>query len=111
MAQRKRTPRQSARRKAYRGTVLLFLFIAVAIALGMWSLRSSAPPERPAAVTSATGSGMATDEGARFLGAWTCVACHAQQDEQWRASMHASAMAVPTPEAVKAPFGGERFAA
>lgn len=111
MAQRKRSPRQSARRKAYRGTVLLFLFIAVATALGMWSLRSSAPPEGPAAVTSATGSGMATDEGARFLGARTCVACHAQQDEQWRASMHASAMAVPTPEAVKAPFGGERFAA
>ena len=46
---------------------------------------------------------------ARFVGAKTCVECHAPQVERWRQSMHARAMETPTPDSVKAPFAGERF--
>jgi len=88
--------------------VLLFLFIGVATALGVWSLRSpSAPPGRIAGGENR--SSTRSDEAASFVGAKTCVECHAQQGERWRQSMHARAMEAPTPESVKAPFAGERF--
>ena len=110
MAQRRRRQAPPSRRPPYRGTVLLFLFIGVATALGVWSLRSpSAPPGHTADVATIAGSSTRSDVAARFVGAKTCVECHAPQGERWRQSMHARAMETPTPDSVKAPFAGERF--
>ena len=56
-----------------------------------------------------TDSSMGSDVAALYVGAKTCVECHAAQGERWRQSMHARAMETPTPDSVKAPFAGERF--
>jgi cytochrome c553 len=89
--------------------VLLFLFIGVATALGVWALRSPGAPPGPAANAAIPGSSTRSDETASFVGEKTCVECHAPQGERWRRSMHAHAMEKPTPGSVKAPFAGERF--
>jgi len=90
--------------------VLLLLVVGVAIAIGMWSLRSpSPPPGHTADVAPIGASTMRSDVSARFVGAKTCVECHAAQAGRWRQSMHARAMEAPTPDSVKAPFSGERF--
>jgi len=90
--------------------VLLLLVVGVAIAIGMWSLRSpSPPPGHTADVAPISASTMRSDVAARFVGAKTCVECHAAQAGRWRQSMHARAMEAPTPDSVKAPFSGERF--
>jgi hypothetical protein len=110
MSQRRRRQAPPSRRPPYRGTVLLFLFIAVATALGVWSLRSpGVPAGHTPDVATIPGSSTRSDVAARFVGAKTCVECHASQAERWRQSMHARAMETPTPDSVKAPFGGERF--
>ncbi len=110
MSQRRRRQAPPSRRPPYLGTVLLFLFIGVATALGVWSLRSpGAPPGHTADVAAIAGSSTRSDVAARFVGAKTCVECHAPQGERWRQSMHARAMETPTPDSVKAPFAGERF--
>src|SRR6476646_8155600 len=104
MSQRRRRHAPPSRRPPYQGMVLLLLVVGVAIAIGMWSLRSpSPPPGHTADVAPISASTM------RFVVAKTCVECHAAQAGRWRQSMHARAMEAPTPDSVKAPFSGERF--
>ena len=110
MPHRRRRQSPRSRRPQYRDTVLLFLFIGIATALGVWSLWSpGAPPAHTTDGAASPGSSTRSDEAAGFVGATTCVECHAPQGEQWRRSMHARAMETPTPGSVKAPFVGERF--
>jgi tetratricopeptide (TPR) repeat protein len=68
---------------------------------------------RAAAVLSLLGFAWAwparADEPARFVGAKSCISCHAAQAALWQGSHHARAMQQPTPQTVLGDFSGARF--
>ena len=93
MARRPRRDGPPPRLPQRRSAVPLLIALAIATALGVWWFRRATPqPEPQAARAAATGvpePGLRSDEGATFVGASTCVECHAAESQRWRDSMHA----------------------
>jgi predicted CXXCH cytochrome family protein len=94
----------------------LGLGVVLALGAGLWLVRGPAADDGLATSASLTAAGNgpavaahAPLPQARYVDNAECLACHQPQAAAWRQSHHAKAMALPTPETVRANFDNTRF--
>jgi predicted CXXCH cytochrome family protein len=91
------------RRRGLWATALLL--IALAVAAGLWLVRSPTPaPSNPPPAAAA-----AALPPPGYVENTQCLGCHQAAGEAWTASHHAKAMAPPTPQTVRGNFDDTQF--
>ena len=79
------------------------LLLAVATALGLWSVRAPAPATAPAAPAAAA------PPAASYVANTQCLGCHQTQAASWAGSHHAKAMAPASADTVRGDFDDTQF--
>ena len=79
------------------------LLLAVATALGLWSVRAPAPATAPVAPAAAA------PPAATYVANTQCLGCHQTQAASWAGSHHAKAMAPASADTVRGDFDNTQF--